>query len=95
VVREIIAACAEKSLEALGLVDETPGDPDLTELLEFGRARFKPWAEDTAARGIEVTLREPLFAHLSRGDRKQLAARLKAVVEERMNAAASGWIDDH
>jgi len=29
-VREIIAACAEKSLEALGLVDETAGDPDLT-----------------------------------------------------------------
>ncbi len=89
VVREITAACAERSLAALGLVDETPGDPELMDLLAFGRARFKPWAEATAARGIEVALREPLFAHLSRADRQALAARLNAVVDEKLNAGAS------
>jgi hypothetical protein len=86
-VQELIVECAEVSLEALGLADETPSDPEWTKLLEFGRRCIKPWAEHIADRGIQSSLREPPFACLTLAERERLAARLRAVVDEKVSAA--------
>jgi hypothetical protein len=86
-VQQLIAACAEVALESLGVVDESPGDPELTMLLRFGRSCIKPWAEDTVDRGIQSSLAGPPFARLSSDERERLAARLRAVVDEKVSAA--------
>lgn len=86
-VQELIVECAEVSLEALGLADETPSDPEWTKLLAFGRRCIKPWAEETVEHGIQSSLREPHFASLTLAEREGLAARLRAVVDEKVSAA--------
>ena len=86
-IRQVIEACVEASLEAIGLVDESEGDPDLSGTLEFCRRCFKPWAEENVESGIRRALSRPLFAPLSPDQIDRLAARLRVVVSEKLSTA--------
>ena len=86
-IRRAIEACADVSLEAIGVVDESEGEPDLTELLEFGRKCFKPWVGENVENAIENALKNAVFAPLSPAELDRLAARLRAVVSETMSTA--------
>jgi hypothetical protein len=86
-IRQVIEACVEASLEALGLVGESEGDPDLTGMLEFCRRCFKPWAEENVERGIRRALRRSLFASLSPDQIDRLEARLRVLVSEKLSTS--------
>ena len=86
-IRHAIEACADVSLEAIGLVDESEGEPDLKGMLEFGRKCFKPWVGENVENAIESALKSAVFAPLSPADLDRLAARLRAVVSETMSTA--------
>lgn len=86
-VREVIVACVEASLEAMGVIDESEGDPELTGMLEFCRRCFKPWAEENVESGIERALSRPPLAPLSSDQRDRLATRLRTVVSEKLSTA--------
>ena len=86
-IRRAIEACADLSLEAMGFARESEGEPDLTELLEFGRKCFKPWAEENVGSAIESALGNAAFAPLSPAELDRLAARLRLVVSETMSTA--------
>jgi hypothetical protein len=86
-IRRAIEACVDVSLEAIGLIDESEGEPDLTGLLEFGRKCFKPWAGENVESAIESALKNAAFALLSPAELDRLAARLRVVVSETMSTA--------
>jgi hypothetical protein len=86
-IRHAIEACVVLSLQALGLARESEGEPDLTGLLEFGRDCFKPWPGENVGSAIESALGDTVFATLSPDELHRLAARLRAVVSERMRTA--------
>ncbi len=86
-IRHAIEACVDLSLEAIGLVDESEGEPDLTGMLEFGRKCFKPWAGENVESAIESALKNAAFAPLSPAELHRLGARLRAVVSETMSRA--------
>lgn len=86
-IRHAIEACADLSLEAIGLDRESEGETDLTELLEFGRKCFKPWAGENVGSAIESALGDAAFAPLSPPELDRLAARLRGVVSETMSTA--------
>jgi hypothetical protein len=86
-IRHAIEACVDVSLEAIGLVDESEGEPDLTGLLEFGRKCFKPWAGENVESASESALKDAAFAPLPPAELDRLAARLCVVVSETMSTA--------